>query len=136
MSDSLHPHDCSLPGSSAHEISQARILEGVAISFSRGSFQPRDRILVSYVSCIDRWVLKHWCHQGSPLSTTILPYFPDMTHGPTAAKLIICPYSKLCISNRTHFFVFSTTSPIFLCYNFIERDVHACQVPSVMPDFL
>ena len=34
--------DCSPPGSSVHGISQARILEGVAISFSRGSSQPRD----------------------------------------------------------------------------------------------
>ena len=33
--------DCSLPGSSVHEIFQARILEWVAISFSRGSYQPR-----------------------------------------------------------------------------------------------
>ena len=31
------PTDCSLPGSCVHGISQARILEGVAISFSRGS---------------------------------------------------------------------------------------------------
>ena len=34
--------DYSLPGSSVHEIFQARILEWVAISFSRGSSQPRD----------------------------------------------------------------------------------------------
>ena len=34
--------DCSLPGSSIHGILQARILEWVAISFSRGSSQPRD----------------------------------------------------------------------------------------------
>ena len=34
--------DCSLPGSSAHGISRARILDWVAISFSRGSSQPRD----------------------------------------------------------------------------------------------
>ena len=34
--------DCSLPGSSVHGILQARILEWVAISFSRGSSQPRD----------------------------------------------------------------------------------------------
>ena len=33
--------DCSLPGSSFHGIFQARILEWVAISFFRGSFQPR-----------------------------------------------------------------------------------------------
>ena len=35
------------PGSSVHSISQARILEWVAISFSRGSFQPKDRTNVS-----------------------------------------------------------------------------------------
>ena len=33
--------ECSLPGSSVHGILQARILEWVAISFSRGSSQPR-----------------------------------------------------------------------------------------------
>ena len=37
----------SLPGSSVHGISQARILEWVAISSYRGSFEPRDRICVS-----------------------------------------------------------------------------------------
>ena len=39
--------DCSPPGFSAHGILQARILEWVAISFSKGSFQPRDRTRVS-----------------------------------------------------------------------------------------
>ena len=39
--------DCSPPGSSVHEIFQARILEWVAISFSRGSSQPRDQTQVS-----------------------------------------------------------------------------------------
>ena len=34
--------NCSPPGSSVHEISQARILQWVAIPFSRGSSQPRD----------------------------------------------------------------------------------------------
>ena len=41
------PMDCSPPGSSIHGISQVRVLERVAISFPRGSSQPRDR-----VSCI------------------------------------------------------------------------------------
>ena len=36
------PMDYSLPGSSIHEIFQARVLEWVAISFSRGSSGPRD----------------------------------------------------------------------------------------------
>ena len=39
MSNSLRPMDCSLPGSFVHEISQARILEWVAIFFSRESSQ-------------------------------------------------------------------------------------------------
>ena len=41
------PVDCSPPGSSVHGISQARILERVAISFSRGSSQPRDQTSIS-----------------------------------------------------------------------------------------
>ena len=51
------PMDCSPPGSSVHVISQARILEWVAISFSRRSFCPRDWICVS---CIGRQILYHW----------------------------------------------------------------------------
>ena len=41
--------DCSLPGSSVHGIFQARILEWVAISFSRRSSQPRDWTRVSRI---------------------------------------------------------------------------------------
>ena len=37
-----NPMDCSPPGSSVHGLLQARILEWVAISFSRGSSQPGD----------------------------------------------------------------------------------------------
>ena len=44
------PMDCCLPGSSVHGILQARILEWVAISFSRGSSRPRDRTWVSRIS--------------------------------------------------------------------------------------
>ena len=54
MPNSLQPMDCSLPGSSVHGILQARILEWVAISFSRGSSRPRDRTHISYISCTDR----------------------------------------------------------------------------------
>ena len=41
--------DCSPLGSSVHVILQARIQEWVAIPFSRGSFQPRDRTQVSHI---------------------------------------------------------------------------------------
>ena len=45
------PMDCSPPGSSIHGILQARILEWVAIPFSRGSSRPRDGTLVSCIAC-------------------------------------------------------------------------------------
>ena len=51
--------DCGPPGSSAHGFLQARILEWVAMSFSRGSSQPRDLTHISCVSCIDRRILYH-----------------------------------------------------------------------------
>ena len=41
---------CSLPGSSVHGIFQAIVLEWIAISFSRGSSQPRDQTLVSHIA--------------------------------------------------------------------------------------
>ena len=44
-----NPMDCSLPGSSIHGIFQARILEWVAISFSRRSSWPRDWTQVSRI---------------------------------------------------------------------------------------
>ena len=47
-----NPLDCSPPGSSVHGISQARILEWVAISSSKGSSRPSDRPHVSYVSWV------------------------------------------------------------------------------------
>ena len=55
--DSCDPMDYSLPGSSIPGISQARILEWIAISFSRGPSQPRNG---THVSCTGRWILYHW----------------------------------------------------------------------------
>ena len=53
------PMDCNPPGSSVHEIFRARILEWVAISYSRGSSWPIDQ------NCLLHWQayslpLKHW----------------------------------------------------------------------------
>ena len=60
------PVDYSPPGSSAHGIFQARILDCVAISFSRGSSPSGDQTHNSCVSCISRWILYHQHHLGSP----------------------------------------------------------------------
>ena len=58
--------DCSPPGSSVHGISQARKLEQVAISFSRGSSRPRNW---THVFCIGRWILYHWVTWEAPKLT-------------------------------------------------------------------
>ena len=50
------PMDRSPPGSSVHDILQARILMWVAMPSSKGSSQPKDWTCVFYVSCIGRQV--------------------------------------------------------------------------------
>ena len=45
-----NPMDCNPPGSCVHEILQARILESVAIPFSRGSSWPRDQTQIPYIA--------------------------------------------------------------------------------------
>ena len=57
LSDFCDPVDYCLPGSSGQGIFQARILEWVAISYSRGSSWPRDWTQVSCISCIGRQIL-------------------------------------------------------------------------------
>ena len=54
--------DCRLPGSSVHGIFQSRILEWVAVSFSRGSSRPRSNL------CLLHWQADSLAlnHQGSP----------------------------------------------------------------------
>ena len=56
---------CSPPSSSVHGIIQARILEWVAIFYSRGSSQPWDWSLISYIG---RCFLYQLSHQGSPIA--------------------------------------------------------------------
>ena len=62
ISNYLLPINCNPPGSSVHGILQARRLEWIAIPFSRGSSQHRDR---AWVSCIAgrffiTWATKGW----------------------------------------------------------------------------
>ena len=53
------PRDCSLQGSTVHGIFQARVLEWVAITFSRGSSWPRDRTQVSCIAGRHFYCLRH-----------------------------------------------------------------------------
>ena len=90
--------DCSPQGSSVHGILQARILEWVAISFSRGSSQPRDRIRVSRIGGrrFNLWATRevHTCTYAKgyevvlKISVTLCSYFRSqkyqlfIAHGP------------------------------------------------------
>ena len=60
-----NPIDFSPPGTSVHGILQERILEWVAISFSRGSSRPRDQ---THISCTGRQILYHWATWEAPHS--------------------------------------------------------------------
>ena len=64
----LDPTDCSPPGSSVHGILLARILKWVAISYSRGSSQPKDQTRVSGISWVGKWVLYHCITWGALVS--------------------------------------------------------------------
>ena len=61
------PMDCSPPGSYVHGMFQARILEWVAISSSKGSSQPRDQTPVFSDSCVSRWIFFTAEPPGKPL---------------------------------------------------------------------
>ena len=63
VSDFYDPVDCSPPGFSVHGISQARILEQVAMPSSRGSSRPKDW---TCISCIGRWILYHCATWEAP----------------------------------------------------------------------
>ena len=60
------PMYCSPPASSVHEVFQARILERVTISYSRGFSWPKDWTHVSCVSCIGRQIFLLLNHVRSP----------------------------------------------------------------------
>ena len=96
VSDSCDPVDCNLPGSSVHGIFQARILEWVAISFSRGSSWPRNQTQVSCIAVrlFTDWATIPFC--SSVMSNSFWPHGLQHTRLP-------CPsptpgaYSNSCL---------------------------------------
>ena len=110
--------DGNLPGSSVHGILQARILEWVAIPFSRGSSQPRNQTCVSCIA--DGKILYHLSHyilQTAPLqgeTEAALPWRvpPAVTTVPLLSHLVWCPHlTQDC---------FSLMKIILLCINTAE----------------
>ena len=87
--------DCSLPGSSVRGISQARISGWVAISFSRWSFWPRDRI---HISCIGRQILYPRPPRKPCWWYISYHYSRKSSHPPHSCKETINSYWKAIIS--------------------------------------
>ena len=75
-----NPMDYSWSGFSVYGILQARILEWIAIAFSRRSSQPRNRTCVSYISCINKQILYHMSHQGSPMEILMGSFYKTLYH--------------------------------------------------------
>ena len=97
MSNSLDPMDCSLPVSSIHRIFQARVLEWVAISFSRGSSRSRDRTRVSLIAgrCFTFWATREGCGLllQQPKGTKALPSLYSFEKG---SVCVICAVLYAC----------------------------------------
>ena len=95
----------SLPGSFVHGILQARILEWVAIPFSRGSYRPRDRTQVSHIA--GRFLLGPQDNLGQPPCLWVVAFLASAVvlfaiprdirkcyrEGGTALGISSCPHS-------------------------------------------
>ena len=68
--------DYSWPGSSVHGILQARILEWVAICFSRGIFLIKG-LNLGLLTC--KWILYHLSHPGKPITLCTCACMPTST---------------------------------------------------------
>ena len=80
------PMDCGPSGSSVHGVFLARIVKWVAISYSRGSSQPRDQTHVSCISCTadEFLLLSYW---GRPILTVL--------HNTTLKNILCSAYSSI-----------------------------------------
>ena len=99
---------CSPPGSSIHGILQARILEWVAISLSRGSSQPRDR---TQVSCIVGRRFTVWATREAVYSIGIYSEYLIITYNGKESEK---EYRNICISES--FFYIPETNTVNLLY--------------------
>ena len=108
--------DRSLPGSSVHGIFQARVLEWVAISFSRGSSQPRDRT-------------------GSPtLEADALPTEPpnliNLLEQLVSSSMLCSQESQLILSEVKVFF----PNALNLCFLGNNLNLHGLKLRSFFPN--
>ena len=108
-----NPMDGSLPGSAVHGIFPARVLEWVAISFSRGSSQPRDW---TQVSCIADRRFTVWATYPAP---------NGKTHTHTCTHDFVNSLSVYLVENWTQsadsFLELHDYSIVWLCHHLFNQ---------------
>ena len=103
VSDSCNHVDCQLPGSSVHGVFQARILERVAISYSRRSSQPGDR---THISSTGRWILYNWATWEAWLQPVLArssqpDLLTDLSLSPFRLGLLNPPQLSFCLKDAS-----------------------------------
>ena len=101
--------DCSLPGSSVHEISQARILELVVMPSPRGWSQISNSTRVSYISCIGRRFFYPWATWEALVYVQACKF----------AHLCICTWIWTCALMHADVY-------IWYSYHIISPTLHTC----------
>ena len=115
------PMDSGLPGSAVHGIFQARILEWAAISFSRGSSQPRDRTRVSRIvgRCFTTCTTKEVCNHEPQLKPFVFWRYSCIT---TWALFLIDPVAHVGKGHKG--------KKLMVCLFFYEELI-ACQLAAL-----
>ena len=126
------PVEKGLPSSSVHGILQTRILEWVAISFSRGSSRPKNRNDVSF--CLLHWQVDSLplCHLGTPLKQNIsslsrvfylmlVTLLTSVCHSCCKIQFIIC--KECCIQLPRQFFDENIWETKYVPYGQVVRRV-------------
>ena len=111
--------NCSPPGSSVHGTYEARMLEWVAISFSRGSSRPRDRTWVSWISCITGGSFTAWAigeaHTLTPGTLIIRPCLEWKSwRGKMRRDSLLSDTLELRFTEDRCVFMDERTAPLFL----------------------
>ena len=117
--------DCSLSDSSVHGILQARILEWVAISFSRGSSWPRDW---TWVSCIAHRFFTIWATRETPPGSSVHGDSPGKNTGVGCHALLnsITVKKKIIIISLSNSLVHSFLSLIFFLISNHSKEMTLC----------
>ena len=113
MSDSCNTIDCNPSGSSVHGILQARILEWVAISFSRRSCQPRDQTWVSHIAgrCFTIWATREVKLENEKI--LVNPW--NFENSGQRHSNVITEYIYMCVYICVYAYIYIHSHPLSAC---------------------